>query len=110
VPSIILIYVFGGTVLEVFGQEYVEALPLLHILVLSSFFVALHSLLIPILNVKMKISSLVKMNIIRFCLLLGLSYVFINDYGLIGFGYAWILTHAMLTVITVWLSRKEGWI
>ncbi len=110
VPSIILMYFFGGIVLEVFGQDYVEALPLLHVLVLSSFFVTLHDLFIPILNVKMKINNLVKMNLIRFCLLLGLSYVLIKDYGLIGFGYAWMLTHAMLTVITVWLSRKEGWI
>ena len=110
VPSIFFIYYFGGFVLQIFGQDYVEALPLLHILVLSSFFVALHDLFIPILNIKMRISNLIKLNFVRFCLLLGLSYIFLLDYGLIGFGYAWILTHILLTGITLWLSRKEGWI
>lgn len=110
VPSIIFIYLFGSLVLEIFGQDYVEALPLLHILVLSSFFVALHDLFMPILNIKMRVSNLIKLNFIRFCVLLGLSYIFIQDYGLIGFGYAWMFTHILLTVITLWLSRKEGWI
>jgi O-antigen/teichoic acid export membrane protein len=110
VPSVLFIYYFGGFVLQVFGQDYVEALPLLHILVLSSFFVALHDLFIPILNIKMRVSNLIKLNFVRFCLLLGLSYIFIQDYGLVGFGYAWLLTHILLTGITVWLSRKEGWI
>lgn len=110
VPSVLFIYYFGGFVLQIFGKDYVEALPLLHILVLSSFFVALHDLFIPILNIKMRVSNLIKLNFVRFCLLLGLSYIFILDYGLIGFGYAWLLTHILLTGITLWLSRKEGWI
>ncbi|WP_292464080.1 oligosaccharide flippase family protein [Methanolobus sp.] len=110
IPSIFFIYYFGGFVLEIFGQDYVEALPLLHVLVLSSFFVAVHDLFIPILNIKMRISSLIKLNFVRFCLLLGFSYIFLRDYGLIGFGYAWTFTHILLTVITLWLSRKEGWI
>lgn len=110
VPSIIFIYMFGGFVLEIFGQDYVEALPLLHILVLSSFFVALHDMFIPVLNIKMRVSNLIKLNFVRFCLLLGLSYIFLLDYGIIGFGYAWMITHILLTVITLWLSRKEGWI
>jgi O-antigen/teichoic acid export membrane protein len=58
----------------------------------------------------MRVSNLIKLNFVRFCLLLGLSYIFIRDYGLVGFGYAWLLTHILLTGITVWLSRKEGWI
>jgi len=110
VPGVIFIYIFGGIVLEIFGQDYVEALPLLHMLVLSSFFVSLHDLFIPILNIKMRVSNLIKLNFIRFCLLLGLSYIFLQDYGLIGFGYAWMLTHILLTGITLGLSRKEGWI
>lgn len=110
VPSIIFIYFFGGFVLEIFGHDYVEALPLLHILVLSSFFVALHDMFMPILNIKMRVSNLIKLNLIRFSLLLGLTYLLIGDYGLMGFGYAWMLTYIVLTVIMLWLSRKEGWI
>lgn len=110
VPSVIFIYFFGGFVLQIFGQDYVEALPLLHILVLSSFFVALHDLFIPILNIKMRVSNLIKLNFIRFCLLMGLAYVFLQEFGIIGFGYAWIITHIVLTAITLWLSRKEGWV
>ncbi|WP_406657738.1 oligosaccharide flippase family protein [Methanolobus sp. ZRKC2] len=109
-PSIILIYFFGENILQIFGEDYIQSLPLLHVLVLSSFFVALHNFIVPILNLQMKIKTLIKINFIRFSVLLGLSYPFLTKYGIIGFGYAWMITYIILTLVTIRISRKEGWI
>lgn len=110
VPSIIAIYFFGATILALFGQDYVESLSLLHVLALSSFFVALHNFFVPILNLQMKVKDLIKINFIRFSMLLGLSYVLLTRYGILGFGYAWMITYIVLTLVTFRISKKEGWI
>ncbi|TGC07442.1 lipopolysaccharide biosynthesis protein [Methanolobus halotolerans] len=110
VPSIIFIYVFGATILQLFGADYIESLPLLQILVLSSFFVALHNFLVPILNLQMKVNKLIKINLLRFLMLIGLSYILLAEYGILGFGYAWMITYIVLTLVTLRISRKEGWI
>ncbi|MDW7731744.1 MAG: polysaccharide biosynthesis C-terminal domain-containing protein [Methanolobus sp.] len=110
VPSIIVIYFFGATILGLFGQDYVESLSLLHVLALSSFFVALHNFFVPILNLQMKVKDLIKINFIRFSMLIGLSYVLLTKYGILGFGYAWMITYIVLTLVTLRISRKEGWI
>lgn len=110
IPSIIIIYFFGNTILQLFGKDYVESLSLLHVLALSSFFVALHNFFVPILNLQMKVKELIKLNFIRFSLLIGLSYILLTPYDILGFGYAWMITYVILTVITLRISRKEGWI
>ncbi|WP_246275853.1 lipopolysaccharide biosynthesis protein [Methanolobus zinderi] len=110
IPSILIVYIFGSTILQIFGEDYVEALSLLHILVLSSFFVVLHNFFVPVLNIQMKVKELMKVNFIRFSLLLGLSYVLLGEYGVVGFGYAWMLSYMVLTLVMLRISWREGWI
>lgn len=110
IPSIIFIYFFGATILQIFGEDYVQSLPLLQVLVLSSFFVVLYEFFVPILNIQMKVKQLIKINIIRFSLIIGLSYILLTQYGILGFGYAWMITYIVLTLVTLRISKKEGWI
>ena len=110
IPSIIIVYFFGSTILQIFGEDYVEALSLLHVLVLSSFFVVLHNFFVPILNLQMKVKELMKVNFIRFSLLLGLSYILLGEYGVVGFGYAWMISYMVLTLVMLRISLREGWI
>jgi len=110
IPSILIVYIFGSTILQIFGEDYVEALSLLHILVLSSFFVVLHNFFVPVLNIQMKVKELMKVNFIRFSLLLGLSYILLGEYGVVGFGYAWMLSYMVLTLVMLRISWREGWI
>jgi len=70
----------------------------------------LHNFFVPILNLQMKVKELIKLNFIRFSLLIGLSYILLTPYDILGFGYAWMITYVILTVITLRISRKEGWI
>ncbi|MBN2109633.1 MAG: oligosaccharide flippase family protein [Methanosarcinaceae archaeon] len=110
IPSMIFIYLSGESILRIFGEDYTGSLSLLHVLVLSSFFVALHGFFVTILNLHMRINDLVRMNLIRFSMLTGLSYILIIRYGITGFGYAWMVTYMVLALIIIRISRKEGWI
>ena len=46
----------------------------------------------------MKVESIVKLNAIRFLLILGLSYTFILKFGILGVGYAWMITYGILSL------------
>jgi O-antigen/teichoic acid export membrane protein len=110
VPTVVFLYVFGPILLSLFKNEYVGAIELLRIFALSSFFVAIHMLFIPIQTVRMKIKSIVTLNLIRFVLMLGLSYILILRFGIIGAGYAWMITYGLIALLIVGLARRENWI
>lgn len=109
-PAVIFIYFFGGFILQSFGSVYAQALDLLRIYTLSSFFVVIFLMLVPILNVKLMVERNVKLSLLRFIVLLGLSYIFILNFGLIGVGYAWMIGHAAICLGIAVLARAKGWI
>jgi len=76
IPAVIFIYFFGDFLLGLFGKDYVEALELLRLITLSSLFVAIYSLFIPIQNVRMRVESIVKLNFIRLLVGIFLSLYF----------------------------------
>jgi len=110
IPAVILLCFFGNFLLGLFGKDYIEAFQLLRLLALSSLFVAVYSLFIPIQNVRMKVKSIVKLNFVRFSLLFGLSYIFILKFGIIGVGYAWIITYGVLSLGILGLVKIKGWV
>lgn len=110
IPTVILIYFFGDFFLNMIGKGYFEAFELLRYLALSSLFVGVYSLFVPIENVRMNVESVVKLNVIRFLLLMGFSYFFILKYGIVGVGYAWLITYGILAVIILILVNRNGWI
>jgi len=109
-PAVIFIYFFGGFILESFGSVYAQALDLLRVYALSSFFVVIFLMFIPILNVKLMVERNVKLSLFRFFVILGLSYIFILNFGLIGVGYAWMIGHAVISLGIVALAKAKGWI
>jgi O-antigen/teichoic acid export membrane protein len=110
VPAVLALFFFGDRLLGLLRGEYLEAFDLLRVLALSSFFVAVYSLFIPIQNVRMKVESIVKLNAIRCLLLLGLSYVLIPQYGILGVGYGWTITYSIIALVIAKVARKERWI
>lgn len=110
IPAAFLIYFFGGLLLGFLGKNYLEALTLLKIFVLSSFLIAIYDLFIPIQNVRMKVESIVKLNFAWFLLILGLSYVFLFKFGIVGIGYAWAITFGVLDLIIIVFVKKMGWL
>lgn len=109
-PVFLIIVFFGKFLLSLVGEDYVLAYELLRVLVLSSFFVAIYSLFIPIQNVRMQVETIVKLNFFKFVLLMSLSYIFIQKFGIVGVGYAWMITYGVLSIGIVLILRKVGWI
>jgi O-antigen/teichoic acid export membrane protein len=110
VPAVLALILFGDRLLGLIGREYLDAFNLLRVLVLSSFFVTIYSLFIPIQNVKMKVESIVKLNAIRCLLLLGLSFVLIQQYGILGVGFGWMITYLGISLLIALIIKKERWI
>jgi O-antigen/teichoic acid export membrane protein len=110
VPAVLVLLLIGDRLLGLLKGGYVEAFDLLRIIALSSFPVAAYSLFIPIQNVMMRVESIVKLNALRCALLLGLSYVLIQRYGIVGTGYAWMTTNGIIALGIGLIVWREGWI
>ncbi len=109
-PAIISVLFFGDFFLGLLGKEYIAAFELLKIIAISSIFVTTYKLFIPLQNIRLKVGGIVAINLIRFVLILGLSYVLLTTLGVIGAGYAWAITHILLSVGIVGIVKRMRWI
>jgi O-antigen/teichoic acid export membrane protein len=107
VPAVLIIFFLGDWLLGLLGGEYVEALDLLRLLVLSSLLVIIYSFFISIQNVRMKVESIVVVNLVRCILLLSLSYIFMNKYGILGVGYGWVITYIAIALGIGFIGHRE---
>jgi O-antigen/teichoic acid export membrane protein len=110
IPVILVLFFFGNRLLGLLGEDYLQAFDLLRILALSSVLVPAYSLFIPIQNVRMNIESILSINILRCILLIGLSYILVQHYGILGVGYAWMTTYGIIALVIASRIKKEGWI
>lgn len=110
VPAVLFIFFFGYYLLGLFGQNYLAAFDLLKIIALSAFFVSIYNLFIPIQNIRLQVRGILVINLIRFILLLGFSYMFICWCGLVGAGYAWLGTYLILAIGLIGLVIIRGWV
>jgi O-antigen/teichoic acid export membrane protein len=110
IPSVLMLLLFGDRLMGLLGTEYVEAFDLMRIIALSSFLVTIYSLFIPIQNVRMRVESIMWLNAFRCILLLGLSYVLIQKYDVLGAGYAWMATYGLVVLVIGWVAWRERWI
>lgn len=107
IPSILFVYIYGDSILNFLGSDYLEALELLKIFAISSFFVVPYSLFSPIQNIRMKVSSIIKINAVRFLIFVGLCYLFIFKFGIIGVGYSWLFTYVVLSMCIIILYSTD---
>jgi len=108
IPIVILIFLYGEKLLYFINKDYADAFVLLKLIVLSSFFAAIHMIYISIQNVRVKVDNIVKINLLRFMLLLILSYSFMHKFNIIGVGYAWLVTYSILFILITAQFKKEG--
>jgi O-antigen/teichoic acid export membrane protein len=109
-PLVLILILFGGKILGLVGGDYVQGLGLLRIIAISSFFVTIYTLCIYIQNFRMKVGNMVKLNVLRCALLLGLSYMLMPRYGILGAGYAWITTYGVTTIVLGYMAYREKWL
>jgi O-antigen/teichoic acid export membrane protein len=97
----LVIYYFGDLILSLFGKDYIDSLGLLRILIFSSFFEAIYLLIISIQNIRMNLGTIVLTNLIKCILLSSLSFILLSEFGIVGIGYAMIITYIILASISV---------
>ena len=110
VPAILFIFFFGNILLGFFGKDYQAAFDLLRVIVVSSLFVTIYLVFISIQFIRLKAGAMVVLTLIHFVLFIGLSYVFLIWFGVVGAGYAWALTHMIIGAGIVVFARVKGWI
>ena len=111
IPAVIILYFFGGFILNLIGKSYaVAGFNLLRIMALSSFFVAICRIYLSIKRVQKDIKGLILLSALIFVLLLGLSYVFMLKFGIIGVGYAWMVGYGLGSLLVGVMVWREGWV
>lgn len=106
IPGILLTIFFGKYILLLFGQAYsTEGFRFLQLLALSGIFIGINSVFGTLLRVKKRIKSLIVISIFNAILILGLSYLFMdNNLGLLGIGYAWLIGQGIVSVIYMFVG------
>lgn len=110
IPAVLITYFFGNFILSFLGKRYLESLELLKIFALSSFFVAIVYVYFSIKRVQMDIKSLMLVSIVIGILILSLSPLFLLEFGIIGIGYAWLITYGGISLALIGLSIKQFFI
>lgn len=111
IPAIIIIFFLGDKILLFFGAAYSEnATRLLRLLALSAFPVSLNYIYFSIKRVEMQMKSVIALSAFMAVATLALSYVLLLRVGIIGAGIAWLVSQAVVAVVTgckLWRRRIE---
>ncbi|MCK9298781.1 MAG: oligosaccharide flippase family protein [Methanoculleus sp.] len=110
IPAIIALSLFGEQILNLIGKDYVEGMALLRVLAISALFVSVCQTFISIAKVRNDVRSLIILSSFISVALLGLGYTMMNQFGLIGMGYAWLATYVAGTLLVGIVLKKKGWL
>ena len=104
--AIFFLYFFGDILLRLIGDNYVQGFDLLKIMALSSFFVTICQIYFAIKKVQKDMKGLISISLLIFILLLGLSYIFMIYFDIIGVGYAWIISYGISSLLIIIFYKK----
>ena len=93
IPIAIILYLFGGLFLDFIGKGYIQGYGVLKAMIIASFFVAICQVYFSIKKVQKDIKGIIFISALIFTLLIGLSYFLMLKYGIMGVGYAWIISY-----------------
>jgi len=106
VPIALFIFVFGGYILGFFGEDYVNGFDLLKAMVISSFFYSICQVYFTIEKIRNNIKDLIKISFLIFILLVSLSYLMMFKFGILGVGYAWIVSYFLGSILVLFKISK----
>jgi O-antigen/teichoic acid export membrane protein len=110
IPAALLLYMLGGWMMGLVGPAYaVGGVGVLRVMIAASFFVALNVMFFSIKRIQQDIGPLILLSGFIFTLLVGSGYVFMNMFGVVGVGYAWMLSHGIGSIVVGVLLLKEKW-
>jgi O-antigen/teichoic acid export membrane protein len=108
-PAIIVVLIMGKEILFLFNKEFAsdQSFELLIILAVSSIFSAVTSIYIAIKRVQKDTKIINYINFAFLILLVGIGYLLLLKYGLLGIGYAWLITSVLICICIIWISIKH---
>lgn len=112
VPALVFIYFFGDKLLLLFSKEYSEqSFEMLQLLAVSSLFSAVTSIYLTIKKIQRDVRMINYANFMLSVIIIGLGYVALLKYGLVGLGYAWLGANVVVCILVCGLAvRSERWI
>ena len=111
IPAVFILYFSGGWVLGIIGKNYcANGLELLRIMVIASLFKVVTSIYFSIKRVHKEVKGLIFLSALIFILVVGLSYVLIIEFGIVGAGYAWMVGYGLGSLIVGGIVWREGWV
>ncbi len=79
-------------------------------MLVSTFFIVFYNIFISIKRIQKDIKVLIFIGTINAILLIGFNYILMQIFGLIGIGYAWIISYGLLSLFVIIMARREKWI
>lgn len=107
VISITSLYVIGDRIFIIIASDYIEILSLLKIMSISSFFAVGYQIYFTIKRIEGDIKGITILSLMMSAIIISSSYILMNIYGLIGIGYAWILTYGFSNIIIIYLYKEK---
>jgi len=96
IPASLVLFVIGEPLLRAIGSEYSDAgLSLLRVMILSNFVACPSFVFFAVARVRNQIKGLIITAGTIFAVLMVSSYLLAAEFGIIGFGYAWILSYSV---------------
>ena len=107
-PMVLAIALFGDKILLLISPAYSAAAhQLLLMLAISSLFYAINWVYITIVQVRKDVLMLNYIRLAASGLTMGLSYILLFKMGLLGIGYAWLLSNVIVSVISGWMMVSK---
>lgn len=109
-PIAVILYLYGYLILGFIGPDYISGgFEILRLMIISSYFVALSYVYFAIRRIEKDVKEIAALSGIIFILLLGFGYILLPVYGIIGIGYAWIISYGVGSLIIIYqiCSKKN---
>jgi O-antigen/teichoic acid export membrane protein len=110
VPAIVVFVLFGGLILSAFGKTYAaESITLLRILTLSAILVGINGIMVNVLRVRNRITTLIVTSCIGAVVTLMLFWLYVTS--LTSVGWMWVIGQVVLMIVTaiiVFVEFRKG--
>ena len=111
VPGAAVIIVGAPLILGLFGANYAEAgTPLLRLLSLSAIPYIVNAIFVSIARVRRKMRSIFIMLTIMSALTLVLTIVWLDAAGIVGIGWAWLISQTTVAVLVIATRFRRVWL
>lgn len=112
VPSIIIVILFGSTILSLFNTEYAtQSIDVLKLLAISSFFTILPTIYLSIKKIEKDLKKITLLSFAQSSIIIIIAYLLLPKYGITGIGYAWIIAGIIMSIVVgMLILTKDKWL